>query len=174
MKADKISKIGIVMIFAAWGLFLGLLTYFFHNWYMVRENPNKRVQSLVLQDGSRQIILKANYQSQFFANGFVNKQRATFLIDTGATHVVISEKLAKALKLKVGTKVLAKTAGGDSFVRTADLNEIQIGNIKLRHVPAVVSKDIDEAYILLGMSALKHLDLERKNNTLTLTLPFER
>lgn len=164
-------KLGIILIIGAWGIFLGLLTYLFHNWYSFHVNPNQDVHGVVLEDGSREVRLTANYQSHYFATGTINSTKVTFFIDTGASHVVIPLKIAKKLKLDLGASTLAQTAGGVVRVYLTKIDELQLGNIYLRNVSANVNPEFDTEYILLGMSALKRLELQHKGNELILRLP---
>lgn len=167
-------KLGMIMLFAAWGILLGILTYFFHIWHVGRENPNQDIQGLVLSDGSSQVILKSNYQHHYVATGKINDHEVTFLLDTGATSVVVSKQLADKIGLKYGTKQLAITASGTTEVYMTTLQEVQLGNIRLNKVKANINTDMDPRYVLLGMSALKRLHIEQKQNELILTLPIHK
>ena len=46
-------------------------------------------------------------------NGKINGERVTFLLDTGATDVVIPESTARELRLKFGRKVLRLPLTGE-------------------------------------------------------------
>ncbi|HET9843193.1 MAG TPA: retropepsin-like aspartic protease [Gammaproteobacteria bacterium] len=168
---DKQRKLGILLIFAAWGILLGLLTVFFHNWYSFKQNPNQHITSLEMPDGSRQIILQANSQGHYLAVGTLEDQEVTFLLDTGASTVVVPLKLANKIPLAMGPKMLAHTAGGEVSIISTRIKKIQIGNIVLKNIPASISDRLPEGYVLLGMSALRRLKLEHAHDTLIITLP---
>ena len=46
--------------------------------------------------------------------------------------------------------------------------ELKIGNIVLKNIKVNINPSMDNDYVLIGMSALKHLDMLKIDNTLTL------
>ena len=58
-------------------------------------------------------ILESNRQHHYVASGTINGRPVTFLLDTGATDVVIPAQLADRLKLRRG---LAARAASYNFV----------------------------------------------------------
>ena len=46
--------------------------------------------------------------------------------------------------------------------------ELKIGNIVLKNIKGNINPSMDNDYVLIGMSALKHLDMLKIDNTLTL------
>jgi aspartyl protease family protein len=102
-------------------------------------------------------------------NGFINGEPVTFMLDTGATDVVIPESIAKSLGLNRLAYSEASTANGTIPVYKTRIDQLSIGNIKLYDVPASINPSMTgEQAILLGMSALKQLELIQKNRSLTL------
>lgn len=168
---DTQRKLGIVLIIGAWGILLGLLTFLFHTWYTDKVNPNQEVQGIVLSDGTREVRLKANYQSHYLAQGKINGQEVTFFLDTGATQVVVPYEIAKELNLTLGATSKAQTAGGIIQVYLTQIDELQIGNIYLKDVKANVNPSDKSNHVLLGMSALRRLELTQKDDELILRLP---
>ncbi|WP_177207009.1 retropepsin-like aspartic protease [Prevotella sp. KH2C16] len=77
-------------------------------------------------------------QSLFFADGWLNGHKGSFVLDTGASYNVITPDLAAAYGLKtIDGSVLAKgikTLEG----QTAIAESLQIGDLRLRNVPFVV------------------------------------
>ncbi len=70
----------------------------------------------------------------------VNGKVATFYLDSGADLSVISDAEARALGLTV-TPVSTKSGGSSGLtfsMRVADVDELDIGTIRLRHVPFMV------------------------------------
>ena len=98
-----------------------------------------------------------------------NNSKVTLLIDTGATSVAIPAKLQKKLNLPNVRPIMAYTANGSVEVETTVINELNIGDIKLYNIEATLNPSMDYTdEILLGMSALKQLDVSFNEGQLTL------
>lgn len=163
------QKIGKGMIAAAWIIGLLLLTQFFAHWQKEQINPNTEPQSTVNQDGRRDVILQRNRSGHYVTVGFINGQPVTLMLDTGATDVVIPESIAKSLGLNRLAYSQASTANGTIPVYKTRIDRLSIGNIQLHDVPASINPAMSgKQAILLGMSALKQLEMVQKNQTLTL------
>lgn len=147
---------------------LGLLTLFFDNVLERRENPNQNPVSTTDGDGSVRVELRRNAQGHYVASGFVNEARAVFLLDTGATDVVLPEELALMAGLVRGVPTRASTANGDVVVYSATLDELQIGGILLTDVRASINPAMTGNTVLLGMSALRHVEFTQRGDQLTL------
>ncbi len=147
---------------------LGLLTLFFDNVLDRRENPNQNPVSTTDGDGSVRVELRRNAQGHYVASGFVNEARAVFLLDTGATDVVLPEELALMAGLVRGVPTRASTANGDVVVYSATLDELQIGGILLTDVRASINPAMTGNTVLLGMSALRHVEFTQRGDQLTL------
>ncbi len=104
-------------------------------------------------------------------NGKINNQTVTFLLDTGATHVSVPQKIAQKLGLKRGQPVNVQTAAGVITTYTTVLDSISIGNIVMGDVKGGINPFMKGEQILLGMSFLKHLTLTQRNDTLTISIP---
>jgi len=96
------------------------------------------------------------------------------MIDTGATYVAINESTARGLgfsSVDLDYRYTIQTANGASKVALVKLDRLEIGNIRVRDVEAVVAKD--NALVtstLIGMSFLKRLNsYSVQNDTMRLT-----
>ena len=155
------------MLWVFWLLILLALSYGFSKWLDWRHNPNRT--PLSSEDGSlRSVVLKSNDQHHYVVSGSINSQPVTFMLDTGATHVAIPERIAKRLKLQRGPEEIAMTANGPVIVHATRLDTVGIGNIVLYDVKASILPDFADDEILLGMSALKQLEFSQQGDTLTL------
>ena len=105
--------------------------------------------------------------------GTINRQPAEFLLDTGATDVVIPASLAGALKVSRGRPLRAMTANGPITVYETRLEELSIGAITLHDVRANINTAMQASEILLGMSALKQIEFVQRGDSLTLTQYLE-
>ncbi len=91
----------------------------------------------------------------------VNNASVPMLIDTGASSVVLTLEAARAAGLPVDLlkyDVTIETAKGRSFAAAVVLDELRIGNIVERRVPALIVRRGDLRMSLLGMSFLQRLD----------------
>jgi aspartyl protease family protein len=163
------KKSGIGMLVVAWLLLLGVVSLALNDWLEQRQNPNRQPRSSVSSEGTRSVVLRANPQHHYVTSARINGVAVTLLVDTGATDVVVSAALAHRLNLPRGVEGIATTANGRIRIVHTIIEEIAIGDIILRQVKASINpamKSGDPA--LLGMSALKSIELRQRNGELLL------
>ena len=165
---DNTRHIGKYMIFAAWILVLGMLTFFFQKWWEKENNPNQEYSSQVTSKGIREIKLLRNRAGHYVATGRINNNKVVFLLDTGATTISIPEKTARKLKLEPGLPYPVHTANGEITVYATRLKKLELGDILLQDVRAHINPHMQGNEILLGMTVLKKLEMIQKGDTLTL------
>ena len=151
-----------------WLLILVMLTYGFNAYLEQRDHPNAQ---LTLATGVDQVRLIADRKGQYRAPGAINGEPVLFVVDTGATYVSLSDALARELSLTREGKRFALTANGRVPVDLTQLNEVQLGGLSMRNVPAMIVPELDRQIVLLGMSFLKHLEIQQSSGQLTLRLP---
>jgi len=165
---DQFHHMGKGMLLMAWVLGLVLLTLMFGEWEEKQVNPNQQPESS-LQGRTVQVVLNRNRWGHYVVNGTINEQAAVFLLDTGATDVVIPETIANRLGLSRGMPLQASTANGLITVYQTRLDSLTIGDIHLRQVSASINPAMnDHDEILLGMSALKSIEFSQENNKMIL------
>ena len=114
-----------------------------------------------LRTEASEIEIKMAPNGHFLLQAMVNGKAIKFMVDTGATHVVLRPEDAKKLGFNKGQLEFsqrANTAGG--IVRTAPvvLDEIKIGQLTISDVVAGVNKkSAGIGTSLLGMSFLGRL-----------------
>jgi aspartyl protease family protein len=155
------------MIVLAWLLILGLLTVFFDGLLGWRENPNQRLQSSV-ENGIREVVLRQNSQGHYLAPGTINGHPVVFLLDTGATSVSVPAELGERLGLSPGPAEPVTTANGVISVYRTLIEQLELGPIRLHEVRAHLNPHMEADVVLLGMSAMRHLELVQRDGTLTL------
>jgi aspartyl protease family protein len=161
------QKVGKIMMALAWAVALGLLVMFFTHWENNAYNPNTRPISEQSATANT-VILQRNRYHHYLTDGTINNTTVTFLLDTGASDVVIPEVIATELGLKRGARQQASTANGIIDVFQTTLNSLSIGTIRLEQVRASINPSMDGKAILLGMSALKQIEFTQRGNQLTL------
>lgn len=160
------------MLILAWVFALVLLTWLFNGLLQDRFNPNGEVASVWQGEGPPEVVLDANAQGHYVVDGRINGQPVTFMVDTGATDVAVPERLAVRLGLPQQGGVISQTANGTVAGWRSELASLGIGGIQLRQVPATILPDMGDNTVLLGMSALKRLELVQRDRQLTLRLPL--
>ncbi len=113
----------------------------------------------------------ANDRNMFLTVGSINGQSVRFLVDTGATSVAMNKLQAKKLGIRYrleGEDATASTASG--FVRSYRvlLKSVSLGKIKRRNVEAMIIDGNHPGPILLGMSFLGGLKIEKSGKALLL------
>ncbi|RLA21418.1 MAG: TIGR02281 family clan AA aspartic protease [Gammaproteobacteria bacterium] len=156
------------MIYGAWIIALLMLTWLFDNYLGKQHNPNQMVSSEIDGNGIREVTLKQNRQGHYIASGFINEQKVTFLVDTGATTVSIPGNLANKLNLPFGLAQRVRTANGDTIAYSTTLNSIRLGNIKLYKLKATIAPKMAGDGVLLGMNFMRQLEMIQRDNQLTL------
>ncbi len=160
-------RAGRVMLVLAWAAGLLLATRFFGDWEQSRFNPNPEPVS-VIQGEQIEVHLESNIQGHFVADGRINGETVTFLLDTGATDVAIPAELGDRLGLPRGAPVMLRTANGQTTGYRTVLESLGLGDILLHDVPAIVAPGFEGDQVLLGMSALKQLEFTQRAGTLVL------
>ena len=162
------KKVGKYMMIIGWLMLLGLLTLTFGNWEEDQYNPNQHVDSTI---GARtvEVILEQNAFNHYVSNGKINDKNVVFMLDTGATSVAVPVNLAQKLNLQKGRPYQVSTANGNSTAFATRIDSLQIGAIVLYDVKAAIATGMTGNQILLGMSALKELDIHQRGKQLTLT-----
>jgi aspartyl protease family protein len=119
--------------------------------------------------GSQRIVLTADSQGHFMPPGQINGRPVQFMVDTGATLVILSESDAKRINLKYeqGQKVRVSTANGGAVGYQVKLDSVKLGDAQVYAVPAIVLPQA-MPYVLLGNSFLTRFQMQRQNDQLTL------
>ena len=107
-----------------------------------------------------EVIINRRLSGEFAITGRVNGARATFLFDTGASAVVLTAADARRAGVDAGDltfDVPVATANGPAMAAEARVDQIAIGPIVMRNVPALIARRgaLDES--LLGMTFLERL-----------------
>jgi len=115
--------------------------------------------------------IAADAGGQFSTDALIGGQSVRMLVDTGATMVVISAKLADRLGLspEAGRKWQVHTANGDAFATETLLPSVDLGTVYMSNVPALIADRSAGEVNLLGASFLKRLaSVEQRNGVLVL------
>ncbi|NRA69992.1 MAG: TIGR02281 family clan AA aspartic protease [Gammaproteobacteria bacterium] len=152
-----------------WCLILVAFAYYFQEKIALKLNPNLNMKSNHLTDGRISLVLSPTAQGHYYVGATINNVAVLLLLDTGATEVSIPAHLGKKLGLSAGESFPVKTANGMVNVTATQIDSLKIGEIELLNLSANLNPGMTDNTILLGMNALKQLELHQRNNTLTLT-----
>ncbi len=155
------------MLTVAWVIGLALLVYWFSGVEERQHNPNQSPRSTHLGN-VLEVHLQRNKSGHYLSAGRINGQPVTFLLDTGATFVAVPAGLADDLGLPRGRPMTVSTANGMTESWSTRIHTLQLGDIRLHDVSAGIVPGIEGKGVLLGMSALKHLDFSQQGSELIL------
>ena len=154
------------LIALGWVLLLGALIWFAADWLEREANPNRNVVSTAAE-----LVLQRARDGHYYADGEINGQRVKFMLDTGATQIALSRRLAETLGLSLGPAMTLQTAAGPATGYPTRLARVRLGAIEMQNLGAVVSEKMSDESVLLGMNFLKRLELVQRGDQLTLRPP---
>ena len=114
-------------------------------------------QAIILEGNT--IILSASRDGHFYANGKANGKKLRFMIDTGASDVVLSPVDASRIGIDVEKLQFTKTyqtANGIGLGAPYRLNSLAIGSLEYAKFAVSINKS-DMVTSLLGMAFLERL-----------------
>lgn len=117
-------------------------------------------------------LTRPAHEKVFLAKVRVNEQDAgTFVVDTGATLVVLSRSIAARLQLNLdgAPLLLAQTANGVSEGPGVVLDGVSVQGLHAVHVAATVADGLGDVDGLLGMSFLTRFELWQSGDSLQLS-----
>lgn len=119
------------------------------------------------------IHLNADSQGHFSADGAINGVPMRFLVNTGATVVAMDRDDARraAIDLSRATPIAVHTANGIVRAWKVRLTSVKLGGVTLSNVEAAVM-EADMPHVLLGMSFLNRMDMQRNGQVMTLRQRF--
>lgn len=142
-----------------WICLAGLIYYFADN----IQNPNK----LYRLGNAEEVVLKRGPDGHYRSEALINGVKVNVLVDTGATGVAISQKVADRLKLKSINAIRTNTANGESIGYMVRLDSVKIGGMSANNVSAMIAPGL-EGDVLLGMSFLGRMDVRLYKGEMTI------
>lgn len=163
---DTARPIGRGMLIAGWFIGLALLSLLFSGLIEQQRNPNRNLQSVTGEDGTRTVTLQRNRYGHYLTSGTINGEEVEFLLDTGASDVSVPHAVAERLGLEPGQPLSYNTANGTITAYLTRISRLALGEIELRDIRASINPHVEGETILLGMSFLRHLEFTQRGDTL--------
>ena len=138
---------------------------------LIWENHlDKKANGVNLNNGQNELVFTRSRDGHFYINLDINNYQIDFLVDTGASSIILSNNDGK--KLGFDTEALsywksASTANGEILISPVILDQIKMGPIRFSNVKAFISqKNMEKS--LLGMSFInrfKKLEINQSKMT---------
>jgi aspartyl protease family protein len=117
------------------------------------------VPGYAVQTGTRELTISEGEDGHYHVYATVNGVPIPFLIDTGATDIVLDPAAAKRLGFDLGSLTFDRpygSANGIGHGASAVVESLSVGDFRLSHVPVSIN-GAEMGYSLLGMAFLKRL-----------------
>jgi aspartyl protease family protein len=115
-----------------------------------------------------ELVLTPSRNGNFYSHGEINGNPAVFVVDTGASMVIVPDRLRRALKLTRGRFLQSVTANGIVSMYETSIAQLKLGHLQLARIPAILNPNAPDDTVLLGMSALKQLTMVQENGQMIL------
>ncbi len=153
---EQTARLGALGIAAVW-LFLAAALYLGFEYFEQRRQDKLQPYAL----GSGALVIPRQRDGHFHVAGEVNRQSVQFLVDTGASHVSISQALAERAGLPAGSPITLNTANGQRPGQLVRSVPVRAGHLAFNEASVSVGLvGMPPEQALLGQSFLKHFDVE--------------
>lgn len=119
---------------------------------------------------AQQVTLHASEGGHFRTTGTINGASVQFLVDTGASTIAINSADAQRIGIDYtkGERIVGSTASGAVYAYRVKLDTVSIGGVTLNNVDGAVLPGNSPTEVLLGMSFLNRMEMQRDGDTMTL------
>lgn len=144
-------------------LFGGMYLYF-----DARMQP--QVATVTSLDAARgEVVIQRSRDGHYYVGGSINGLPVTFMVDTGASTVVVSATLAEKIGMAKGMPTPFKTAGGTVLGATVSDQTVVAGGLQLKGLSVGVVGQMDQRdYALLGQNFLRYIDVIQSGDQMVL------
>ena len=117
-----------------------------------------------------EVSVRRDARLQYRTTAEINGVRIPVLVDTGANIVALNAAQARAIGIgaDAGVASQVETAGAVVPARQITLDSVAVGGIRVAGVAATVIDGPLPATALLGMTFLRHVDMQEQDGVLTL------
>jgi len=144
------------------GLMVGLTAF-----YQLLMPASGGLVQRVTEGETVRIELQRDRSGHYRVPGEINGHEVAFLVDTGATDIAVSERVARAMGLDFGPRTTVMTAAGPASAWKTRIEHVSAGGLERRNVRATITPGLgDEA--LLGMSFLRYFEIRQQDDRLVI------
>jgi aspartyl protease family protein len=128
------------------------------------------VETEIREAGSSvELVIPPGPRGHFFVRGTINGREVLFVVDTGASMVMLPKTVADKIGLNGSDETnVVSTAAGLVTVSPATIDSLVLGPIRLARIDAVINPSDSSGLVLLGMSALKQLKIAQEGGRMVL------
>ena len=153
-----------VALLAFWLLLAGALWWGF-SWWDGRQRATLKPYQL----SGGELVIPRSRDGHFYVQGEINRVPVTFLVDTGASSVAISGRVARHARLPEGRPITVSTANGTREARLVHGVPVKAGPLVHNDVSVATGLDMgDGSGALLGQSFLRHFDVRMEADRMLL------
>lgn len=141
----------------------------------LRLGDNNVVTNRFKQRKNTVVTISRGANGMYSTVGSINGLTVSFLVDTGATTIAMNAGHARRLAIDyrvIGEPTFVGTASGVTRAYRVNLDTVTVGGISMRNIPAVVMDGKFPAQVLLGMSFLGQLEIQRDGAVMRLKKKF--
>lgn len=161
---QQTARFGALTIAVVW---LAVATVLYGVFDRIEQNRQASLKPYALSSGD--LVIPRQRDGHFHVDGEVNHQPVRFLVDTGASHVSVSQTLADQAGLPSGQSITLHTANGQRTGQLVRSVPVRAGHLVLNDASVTVglSGHLPEQ-ALLGQNFLKHFDVEIRRDEMVL------
>ena len=123
------------------------------------------------QAAAKEIYIYRDPDNLYRTTGSLNGFPVNFLVDTGASSIVINAQQANRMGIKYkqeGTPIRVRTASGQEPAVAIKFKKVSINGITLRSIDGIVLEGPEPSTPLLGMSYLSRFEIQNSGNVIKL------
>ena len=161
---QKTARLGALAIAAVWLAVAGVLYLVFDQ---IEQKRQASLKPYALSSGD--LVIPRQRDGHFHVEGEVNCQPVRFLVDTGASHVSVSQALATQAGLPEGQNITLHTANGQRPGQLVRSVPVRAGHLVMNDTSVIVGlTGMPTEQALLGQAFLKHFDVEIRRDEMVL------
>lgn len=140
----------------------------------IKQGLSQHISSSFQAAEVAEVRIPRGMNGHYFVTGYTAGRAIDFIVDTGASAVVINLNQAKALGINYrnGAPIKVNTASGISNARDTMLTKLTIGNITLHNIRCIVNISAYPTTALLGNSFLSKVQMSEEDGVLLLRKKF--
>jgi aspartyl protease family protein len=119
--------------------------------------------------GDGTVEIERSRDGHYYVAGAVNGVPVVFMVDTGASTVVVGGRIGAALGQ--GTPVQMNTAGGHVVAEVTRDNTVSAGGITVEGLRVAVIANLRGSDALLGQNFLRHVEVTTARDRMMLRIP---